>query len=159
MERVEKDDDKNGSFPHLRKEEKMDSIERIKEINDLNDALIAMEDLDKALAAKETELSAEREKVREWELDFRLYHNAIRRGTAMYREAHPGTELMLPSTDKLVCWLIEQLAALQARLAPVEEVYQYYISLGYTGRELDFDTLIEQELFAAIKSAQPKENR
>jgi len=45
----------------------------------------------------------------EWQLSFDLFETAVHRGTEMWREANPGNELVLPSTDKLVLWLIHTL--------------------------------------------------
>jgi hypothetical protein len=45
----------------------------------------------------------------EWQLSFDLFESAVHRGTEMWREANPGNELVLPSTDKLVVWLIHTL--------------------------------------------------
>jgi len=64
-------------------------------------------------------LEAELEKMKaenaEWELSFQLFDNAICRGDNLYRDAHPESKLILPSTDKLVLWLIEDLAAKTAK--------------------------------------------
>jgi hypothetical protein len=49
------------------------------------------------------------EKNAEWELSFQLFDDAIRRGDAMHRKDHPESKLSLPSTDKLVLWLLERL--------------------------------------------------
>lgn len=47
----------------------------------------------------------------EWDLSFKLFHNAIQRGTNMWREAHPESKIRheIPSTDKLIMWLLEEL--------------------------------------------------
>jgi hypothetical protein len=45
----------------------------------------------------------------EWQLSFDLFETAVHRGTEMWREANPENELVLPSTDKLVVWLIHTL--------------------------------------------------
>ncbi len=56
-----------------------------------------------ALLAEVERLQADNE---EWECAFDLEHAAISRGTEQWREANPGNELKLPSTDKLILWLI-----------------------------------------------------
>lgn len=73
--------------------------------------------LTKQNAALRAEVAELRAKNEEWEQSFELFHKAIIRGDAMFQEKHPEYKKQLrhPSTDKLVCWLLEQLAEMEQR--------------------------------------------
>jgi len=46
--------------------------------------------------------------VANWEGSFDLYFRALMRGTALWRAAHPGNDLVEPDTGELVAWLLER---------------------------------------------------
>jgi len=52
-----------------------------------------------------------------YRLNFDLHYKACLRGEQMFLSAHPEyrERLALPGTDRLVCWLLEQLAAYESR--------------------------------------------
>lgn len=52
-----------------------------------------------------------------YQLNFSLAREAEKRGEEMFLDAHPEyrERLALPGTDRLVCWLLEQLAAYESR--------------------------------------------
>lgn len=51
--------------------------------------------------------------VADWEASFKLYHNAIIRGTKEWQLAHPEIEYM-PDTAKMMKWIVDRLDQLEA---------------------------------------------
>jgi len=75
--------------------------------------------IDQALAKLRADYSALQERCEklerenaEWEFSFDLFNDAMRRGAEMFREAHPEyiKNLMVPSYDRLIMWLMEELS-------------------------------------------------
>jgi hypothetical protein len=62
-------------------------------------------------------IAALRARLEEADLSINTYSQAVKRGEEMFLEAHPEyrERLALPGTDRLVCWLLEQLAAYESR--------------------------------------------
>ena len=62
-------------------------------------------------------IAALRAEVADYKQTFDLIHKAEVRGVEMFRETHPeyAEKLAHPSTDKLICWLVEKLAAMESR--------------------------------------------
>ena len=63
------------------------------------------------------EIAALRRELEEADLFIDSYNQAVKRGEEMFLEAHPEyrERLALPGTDRLVCWLLEQLTTTQTR--------------------------------------------
>jgi hypothetical protein len=57
----------------------------------------------------------------EHQQSFDLYARAQMRGIRMWQDAHPGNDLVWPSTDKLTEWLIGELDALTARFKAMDD--------------------------------------
>lgn len=63
------------------------------------------------------ELATLRAEVADYNQTFDLIHKAEIRGVEMFVKAHPeyAEQLKHPSTDRLICWLMEKLAAMESR--------------------------------------------
>lgn len=104
------------------------ALKRVEEERDkyLQDALFIFREL----VAEHADLTACREELakvkaenEEWEQTFDLTYKADLRGIEMFRKAHPeyAEQLKLPSTDKLIFWLLEKLARYERAMEPVRE--------------------------------------
>jgi hypothetical protein len=118
-----------------------------------NEAMDVIAELKKKLAEKEAELAAAKEENDGWELSFHLFDDAIRRGTYIYLKAHPGMKNELPSHDKLIPWLLEELAATREALTKIskmtaveaDDVKHYQSYLFTEAREIASKALKEAE--------------
>jgi hypothetical protein len=97
------------------------------------------------IADLRAQLAELKEKNEEWEQTFDLTYKADVRGIEMFRKAHPeyAEQLKMPSTDKLICWLLEQLAAKEAELdlyrkavGPVKEADDELLFVMITDKEI-----------------------
>ena len=55
----------------------------------------------------------------EWEESFKLYDAALRRGTKIWKDAHPEVDYY-PDTAKMMAWFVDKNALLEAKLAAIE---------------------------------------
>jgi len=96
----------------------VDSLTRSEACDLINHLHEAVSDKDQTIADLRAQLAELKEKNEEWEQTFDLTYKADVRGIEMFRKAHPeyAEQLKMPSTDKLICWLLEQLAAKEAEL-------------------------------------------
>lgn len=64
-----------------------------------------------------TEIRRLEEQAAEHDQTFDLHWRAEMRGVKAWRAANPGSELVMPSTDHMTMWLLEQWQAAEARAA------------------------------------------
>lgn len=101
--------------------EAMDRIAELEsELAEKNEVLDKIDEITKALEPKidnaafkvdvlVDELASLREKNLEWEQSFELYHNAVKRGTGLWKLAPGHDPEVHPDIGKLVEWMVDHL--------------------------------------------------
>jgi hypothetical protein len=129
----------------------MDRIEQIRKninsqkVRGFDDTIMPYEDVCYLLAAIDrltTELA-------EWDLSFKLFDDAMRRGTNMFREKHPEyiEKMMVPSADKLALWLLERIKELEEIKINEREIYTHTLLQRIEAYKSDLESTKETAAF------------